>query len=819
MCEYVPRKPLRPNIPFLALPAIALWLALRVAQQIAWEAYSVDGAVNWLSSAVEISQFAAAWLLIVVCCLAAVGVAIAATIIICKRMRLAGAMVTGKHMILQMPMPTAIAGAACLGFIVGMLCWGSLCMHLDNMNNAKGPYEVCVTSDVVQSTYGAYSEGRLTIAEGTTLNVRVMWDSSEQALPLGMKFESSGRVTAISRAAKSQSMFQNLVGCRFYPTSISAQEWDASAQGMFGCIREGVVQELRQFSGDGELLLEGVVLGNRSRISDTQLYDAFRLTGLAHLLAVSGSHLAVVSVLLAWAMSALRLPRWLRIGAMALMVIGYLVLTGMQPSAFRACIMVVAAGASWFVGRRANSLSGLTIAVIALLIINPSNAFSVGFMLSVLGVAGLCLFIRLTSYWLQQLLPSKGRSIAQPMAMTLTAQASTMPVSLPMFGMLSLVGPLCNIIVSPVVAVLLGGGLVAMPLLMLMPALGQLVLAALCALGDVLCAFVKLMAQIPHAAISAYLPSWLAWAVFIACVVVLWVKWPLPSRDFARKILGWVAASAFVLALVFGRNSGTQIVVMDVGQGDSILVRSGTSQVLIDTGQYDSSLQRALGRNGVYDLDALVITHMDSDHCGAIDALQTTVSVDRVVLASGTSECAKEDQTTSQTLASAYRLVGENNVVEMSHGQSMRLSDQLSMTMVWPDEPIKEQGNAVSLCLLLQYDYDLDGSIDFQMLLTGDAEKDQLQQIVSDGLGDINVLKVGHHGSKVAVDDATITTLNPEAALISVGAGNSYGHPSQVILQVLQNHGVQVYRTDKCGDITVQLQQGSYAVWCANIYP
>ena len=246
---------------------------------------------------------------------------------------------------------------------------------------------------------------------------------------------------------------------------------------------------------------------------------------------------------------------------------------------------------------------------------------------------------------------------------------------------------------------------------------------------------------------------------------------------------------------------GTELVMLDVGQGDALLLRSGGAAVLVDTGNRDAALREELAKQGVFRLDAVVVTHPDDDHCASLSSLFGYVQVERVLCAADLLACPCEK---CERLAQTARGgVGDGNVAGLVPGDTLAVG-ALTMEVIWPHAFSDAGGNADSLCFMVSVDLDTDGLAEWKALLTGDAERDELQAMAKRGaLGDIDVLKVGHHGSKAALDAEVASLLRPEVALVSVGANNRYGHPSDEALGCLEEVGAEVLRTDERGTVAL----------------
>jgi competence protein ComEC len=264
---------------------------------------------------------------------------------------------------------------------------------------------------------------------------------------------------------------------------------------------------------------------------------------------------------------------------------------------------------------------------------------------------------------------------------------------------------------------------------------------------------------------------------------------------------------------VFGflstQSANDEVIMLNVGQGDSFVFRSGGKTLMVDTGNEPEMLYAALARNNISKLDAVLITHPDSDHCGSLSELAGVVEVDKIILADGLDEV--EDVAVSQFVHQTEVMVGTQNVEEVATGSQICFG-KFTFQVVAPNSITNDGGNEDSICFYLLVDCDEDGKTDWTGFFCGDAEAEELENLEEEGqLLPVDIYKVGHHGSKKALTSELAHVLNPRIALIGVGK-NSYGHPTQETLSTLGSVGAQIFRSDECGDVTCEFKQDAIDV-------
>ncbi|MDO4437047.1 MAG: DNA internalization-related competence protein ComEC/Rec2 [Coriobacteriaceae bacterium] len=552
-------------------------------------------------------------------------------------------------------------------------------------------------------------------------------------------------------------------------------------------VRNRMLSVIDPQGSEARALIAGTICGRTTELSGTQANEMFSCCGLSHLVAVSGSHLAFIAALLEFAMGRLRIAGVTRRALLMFVMAVYVVFTGGAPSAVRSVSMVGLASAAVLGGRRPHAVSGLMLAVVCMVLLNPGVVFDIGFQLSALSVLFILVFAPYVAYALRVVWVPK--SLAEVMSLTLVAQWATIPVTLPVFGELSLIALVSNIVVGPVMTALLVVGLVTVPLAALLPSISGL-LAPVELLANTSIFIARAFAAVPYASIGADPAWWLPLAAFGAAGV-LYLIWPRVSRAPACIAFAIACAACALHVARWTAFAPPSVTVLDIGQGDSILIRDGSDSVLVDAG-IDEATRRALARNHVWHLDAVVITHWDRDHWGGLPEALSGVQVDRLVVASGAADALPPE------LADL-----EESMVEVRQGDTLHVGG-FTCSVVCPSSKVSDEENAESLCLDVSYDAQGES---LRMLLTGDTERDELEQY-ADQVGDIDVLKMGHHGSRVSVSSEAMAVLNPELSVASAGEGNSYGHPDPDCVRIAEESGSLFICTKDVGDVTLYPEAG-----------
>lgn len=569
---------------------------------------------------------------------------------------------------------------------------------------------------------------------------------------------------------------------------------DEGSPGPLLRMRNGLLASIAPATDPARALIAGVVCGRSAELRAQPAGDWFSVTGTAHLIAVSGSHIAIVGFVIESALQKTRLSRGLQRGLLVLALAAYAVFTGASPSAVRACCMVAATLVANGAGRRRHGLSALFVTMAIFVLLRPTVLFEMGFQLSCASVFAILCFCPYATYALVELGVPSG--VASILSVTLCSQLATLPVTIPTFGTFSLIAPLANAVIGPVISVLLASSVVLVPC-SLVPLLSRValvvpVIVARCALF-----FEQLFAAVPGASVSV--PPDTVWIYVVpVALAALLVWWPRPrARPMAVGLLCLMLA-AVVPYVYWDQYAPPSATVLDVGQADAILVRQGGAVALVDCG-LDERVVSALVRNNVHHIDAVFVTHWDEDHWGGLPDVLDQFSVGTIAVAANALEDAPAEVLNRPGVT--YRQVARGDAIDIGAFRAR---------VMWPFDTVDGEGNEDSLVLLLSY---VQGGQNLRMLLTGDAELDQEREFVQE-VGDIDVLKLGHHGSKVSVDLDLLETLKPELSIASAGVGNRYGHPSDACIDAVKEAGGAFACTIEHGDITISPTAKGFAMRC-----
>jgi len=558
--------------------------------------------------------------------------------------------------------------------------------------------------------------------------------------------------------------------------------------------------------------------------------DQFRAAGLSHVLVASGTQVSFLALLLIFGARAVGLRRWWLMAAVLPLLLLYALITGGAASIWRATIGGLCLAWALLAGRDIDGMSLWSLALGSLLLIDTAQLFSLSFQLTFTATWGLIVLAPVLRQVLQRLW---GRNLFIDMAaLTLGAQLAVAPLIYYHFGRFSVVGMGVNLLGVPIAGLLVATGIAGL----ILPSANLVNYP----LTRGMAGLAATAATAPGAQVETA-PLTLTWTLL--CYVLLagaalalargvnipHIEWRILRDEFRRwwryqrtRHTGWRPQSCFVgLVLLLtvivawrtarGGSPWLRVTVLDVGQGESIIVTSPAGRtVLIDGGTILSGERGEIGRavivpylqsSGVSRIDALVITHADADHCNALAAVLREVPVGVVIDGAahrGVARALANDVAAVDYQQLKIDLRRRHIPVHAAQpGQRLNLGDGISMTVLAPVEPPLQGDNDNSAVLRLDY-----GATSF--LLTGDIERAAEERLVRRG-ADLRctVLKVAHHGSKTSTSPLLLRAAQPQVAVLSCGRYNKFGHPAPQTLQRLAQRRVPVYRTDVHGAIEI----------------
>jgi competence protein ComEC len=572
-----------------------------------------------------------------------------------------------------------------------------------------------------------------------------------------------------------------------------------------GRVRSGLYHSVDSLPPDPRGLLPGLVIGDTSRVSLT-LNDDMRTTGLTHLVAVSGANLAIVAALVMSLLRRTRISRQFRPPLAVMAIALFVIVVRPQPSVLRAaamaCVVLVASG----LGIKASAVPALATAIFILLLIDPTQAISYGFALSVFATAGLLL---LAPSWTRALERHLPKWLAQSIAIPLSAQAMCAPLIVALSGQVSIIAVVANALAGPLVApaTILGLGTALLSQFNIGIATFVAHLAALPTM--LISGIAHRCAALPFAAIAwpkSFFGVLLLAAITVGLVVM--ARRVTPSRRVLITTL--VVAISFLLPSLSHPGwppKDWTLLACDVGQGDGLLLNLGNHQaIVIDAGPDVRLIEKCLDELEITIVPLVILTHDHADHVEGLPGVLHHRKVGSIWLTP-----------LDEPNGEFRRILKWAKKIPITHvraGIRIRIGDYRIETL-WPNGVEDSPNNASIATLITRTKANL---TQMRLLLGGDLEAPAQANLLASwrlhpewGQPRVEVLKICHHGSSNQ-DPDFLAALSPQVAVISVGKGNMYGHPADNTLAALARLGVFVARTDRAGSIAVAQRAHGLAV-------
>jgi competence protein ComEC len=648
-----------------------------------------------------------------------------------------------------------------------------------------------VVTDPSKTSTGKYSFiARAILVNNSSIHyklrvpIRVMTSrrSVTKLLP-GQRFSAQGRIVSSKEArVAALVVIKNDIHILTPPS-----RW-ASA---LGAIRLG----LRSLSGDGNAgaLIPGMVLGDTSKQS-AEFKDSMKRSGLTHLVAVSGANFALVSAFVLWLMQFLFSKMKFRLSATAISLSAFIALVRPSPSVLRAAAMAAVLLIAQGTKRGRDSLPALGFAMAAVVIVDPWQARDAGFALSVLATAGLLLFAPVLIEKLSSHMPVK---LAQALSPPIAATVFCSPIIVALSGYLAPMSIIANLLAAPFVAPITIVGFIA----------------AL------------------FSPFASFISSALIWFIrFPAGAIALIAHWAssFPVLTLQTGKIGFLIVASFtLLAWLFKKwfkyiviftliilisitwlqrwpGGDWQVANCDIGQGDSMVINLGNHRgIVIDVGPDAVAEDRCLKALGIKEIPLLILSHFHADHVAGLPGALKRRTVGQVWVSVNSAPLVES--------AMAGSALAGVEMIKAVRGMSSRVGP-LTIKVLWPTlsatsfEEMPGEGSQInnsSIATLIT-------SNEFSIFAGGDLEP-PVQEILVKDISPVDIYKVCHHGSRYQ-DLAFMSALHPRISIISVGAGNTYGHPAVQTLDALTRLGSEVLRTDIDGAIAVQVRNHQFTV-------
>ncbi|SFB27415.1 competence protein ComEC [Amycolatopsis marina] len=580
------------------------------------------------------------------------------------------------------------------------------------------------------------------------------------------------------------------------PGAVSgASWWQRGADRMRASLRRAASVLADEPAG----LLPGLVVGDTSQLS-VRVEQEFLDAGMSHLTAVSGANITVVCGAILLLLRAARVGPRLRAGAAGVALVGFVVLVGPEPTVLRAGVMGAVGLLALALGRDGSALPALAAAVVGLVLHDPGMAVNFGFALSVVATAGLVLVApRWTERMRRRGVPAV---VAAALAVPLAAFLVTAPIVAGMAGSLSAVAVAANVLAAPVVAPVTVLGVAVSVLAGPWP-FGAGLLVRIAGPGvDWLILVARQAAAVPGAVVpwpSGWWGGLLAALTVATAVVALRYRPVRTGLAVALVVLLLVVVPVRVVAPTWPP-SDWSVVACDVGQGDGVVLTTGERgrAVVVDTGPRPGPVDRCLDRLDVDRVPLIVLSHLHADHIGGLSSVFEGRAVGGIALGPGrtpdwawreVADLAAEHQVPLLELATGDRFGWPGLDIEV-----------IGPRYVPPTEAGADQdGTSINNSSVVAVATTEAGRV----LLTGDIELTaQADLLAAETDLRAEILKIPHHGSRFSLPEF-LGAVRARVALVSVGADNTYGHPSPRTLRVLTGDGTLVARTDTSGDTAV----------------
>ena len=538
-------------------------------------------------------------------------------------------------------------------------------------------------------------------------------------------------------------------------------------------------------------LITSIILGDSSYLEDSDR-ELYRDMGLAHILAVSGLHIGIITSFLMFVISRLGIKLKTNVLLTLTFIWTYGYIIGYPSSILRASLLFSFLYLSRIIHKPYDRLNILSLAGLILLLINPYSLFSVGFQLSFIASASIIIFTQRVSYLFY---PLKGKFI-DTLSSLIAVNIGVSPFQVFYFNKFSILGIFTNIIIVPILSFSLILAFIMIGMEFLFSSLNSILGVVLNISLNIQFAILRIIERSPINIIRVLTPEKISIICMFLFMFIMFEMVDIKSfKPPIQKTIVVYLVLLIVLNLVTIKEN-MEIHFIDVGQGDSIYIRSGKKDILIDTGGSifkNSNIPEMivlpyLEKIGVRKLDAIFISHFHEDHCQGLPLLLDSFKVGHIFAS-------------HKPLGIYESLLKDDRFKILRAGDSIDIDKNTSFDIIWPRDDMDYEMNInnKSMVGVLKYK-------DAKVLFTGDMEL-EVEDVLKDSIERVDILKVAHHGSNTSSSEEFIGRLNPKAAIISVGRNNMYNHPSSKTVDLLQKIDTRMLRTDRDGLVKLSIDE------------
>ena len=673
--------------------------------------------------------------------------------------------------------------------------------------NADGSYSVRYTVDV-ESIKTAQNEK--SVSGGLAINARYNDKESIPTALIGYKISAYGNirrplnynnpgqldnVTMLKNEGITASLSAAKMGVEI--EYIEGNLWTKFLR-LMAAVREHYKESMKQvMSNEDASAIFAMLFGGYEGLKP-ELTESFRITGIVHILSVSGSHMSLLAATTAYLCNFFRLRRSIKLLIGLIVISSYSILSGFLfpviRSAFMGFLVFFATSSNTY---NKDSRRSLTLIALFILLYSPLALFHISFQLSFLATAGIIYWAQsIKSYFSNKLkCPS---FIAMSISCTISAVVFCQPIIAWYFNQLSISSLLSNIIVIPIIEIVIIFGLFAGIIGLIVPFVAKLVFLFDGLIFGAAYELNKLIARLP--ASNVYFPTMnFAWSIFYYLIIILII-----CKESYKKIISvaviWVLMFfGFYIGLNITKSPEMELHFIDVHQGDAALVITPNGHAMMfDTGgvrehTFDIGARvdvPYLHHYGITKLDYIFLSHAHEDHTAGAGSIIKMIDVEHIITANEP----KSEYAASMAISEQSPLL----TVMRSANQGEEFDiDGVKVEVLYAPKftGTATTGNEVSNVYRVIYGK-------FSALFTGDLVKENEAIILQEGI-DVKstVLKVGHHGSKTSSSREFVEAVNPNYAIFCVGANNTFGHPRPEVVELMETVGAKIYRTDRDGAI------------------